>query len=211
LYLIRHLPPEFRGRSFVWMFTSGAGFKPELRMRVVFWCDRPVSDEEARRWLKDCPVDLALYNGIQAHYTAAPIIAGMADPVPVRLGLLEDFHDVVPVPELPKPVVLEAEVKPRKWADNDPADRRYALAALNSEAEQVKRVLPGKGQKDGRGRHHALFVGALRMRRFIRSGDLSCAEVTSDLIAAAQRAGLTDPWHELVRTVQNAITTAGAE
>src|SRR4051812_15475713 len=73
LWLIRHLPKEFAGKSFVWTFTAGAGFKAELRMRLWFWLDRAISEAEAKRWLAGYPVDPSLYRVVQPHYTAAPI------------------------------------------------------------------------------------------------------------------------------------------
>jgi hypothetical protein len=207
LHLIRHLPGTFAGRSCVWTYTSGAGFKPELRMRLWFWLDRPVSEAEAGRWLAGCPVDRSLYRIVQPHYTAAPILEGLPPPVPRRLGLLEAFADIMPVPELPEPKpAVPPEPPPRRREPGAEPGRRYALAALASEADRVARTTPGKGA--GHGRHAALFTGALRMRRFIDQGTLSCAEVTHDLISGALRAGLADSWNELHRTVANALTTA---
>jgi hypothetical protein len=208
LWLVSHLPKEFAGKSCVWTFTAGAGFKPELRMRLWFWLSRPVSEAEAGRWLRGYPVDTSLYRVVQPHYTAAPILEGVPPPVPQRIGLLEDFFDPVPVPEL-APEAKPGNAVPRRHEPGARPNRRYALAALASEAERVAQTAPGKGI--GHGRHAALFTGALKMSRFIHAGTLSCAEVTNDLITAAQLAGLTDPWFELVRTVSNAITTAGTE
>jgi hypothetical protein len=47
LWLIRHLPKEFAGKSFVWTFTAGAGFKAELRMRL--WWHRQVNEPNVER------------------------------------------------------------------------------------------------------------------------------------------------------------------
>jgi hypothetical protein len=207
LHLIRSLPPQFAGRAFFWSFTSTAGIKPGLRMRLAFWLERPVSEAEAGRWLKGCPVDLSLYRAVQPHYTAGPVFAGMADPLPQRCGFSEDFTDAVPVPELPEPAPApRPEPPPRRHQPDDGQERRYALAALVSEAGRLARTAPGQGV--GHGRHAALFTGALRMSRFITTGALSCAEVTHDLITAAQQAGLSDGWDELLRTVSNALTKA---
>jgi hypothetical protein len=203
LWLTRHLPKEFAGKSCVWTFTAGAGFKDELRMRLWFWLDRPVSESEARRWLAGYPVDPSLYRVVQPHYTAAPIITNLPPPVPQRIGLVEDFFDPVPVPELSEPTRPKPDTL-RRYEPGARPNRRYALAALASEAQEIARTNHG-------GRHAALFIGALKLSRFIHGGTLSCAEVTNDLINAAQLAGLSDDWFELVRTVQNALTTAGTE
>jgi hypothetical protein len=119
---------------------------------------------------------------VQPHYTAGPVFAGMADPLPQRCGFSEDFTDAVPVPELPEPAPPpRPEPAPRRHQPDDGQERRYALAALVSEAGRLARTAPGKGA--GHGRHAALFTGA-------------------------QQAGLSDGWDELLRTVSNALTKA---
>jgi hypothetical protein len=46
------LPREFARASCVVQLTSGAGLKPGIRCRLWYWLDRPVSDREAKQWLR---------------------------------------------------------------------------------------------------------------------------------------------------------------
>jgi hypothetical protein len=104
------LPPEFRSARCVVQLSSGAGIKPGLRVHLWFWLDRPISDAEAKRWLRGAPVDLAVFNPIQAHYVARPLFGdGVDDPCgDGRLAVLHGFAEVevpdLPDPERPRPV-----------------------------------------------------------------------------------------------------------
>jgi hypothetical protein len=78
-------------------------------MHIWFWFDRPISDAQLKAWGKSHNakmgqkiVDTALFNDVQAHYTAAPMFMGMADPFPVRSGLVRKRLDEV-VLQLPAP------------------------------------------------------------------------------------------------------------
>jgi hypothetical protein len=44
--------------------------------------------------------------------------------------------------------------------------------------------------------------------RFVAAGELSVPEATAALVDAARRAGLADPWPELVRHVANGFAVA---
>lgn len=64
------LPEPFRAAECFAQATSSAGIKPGTRMRLWFWCDRPVSDAEAAAWLHE--YDTAIYRPAQPIYCAAP-------------------------------------------------------------------------------------------------------------------------------------------
>lgn len=76
------LPDPFREAACLAQATSSAGTVPGSRLRLWFWCDRPVSDAEARAWLRPLrpEVDLAIYTPSQPIYCAAPVFEGLADP-----------------------------------------------------------------------------------------------------------------------------------
>jgi hypothetical protein len=99
----------------------------------------------------------------------------------------------VPVPALPEPE------RPRPLP---PAPRerrecsRYALAALADECRRVEGAAAGDSEKR---RHAELNRAAFKLARFIRAGELTAAEVVSDLITAARRTGLEDSDGELRR------------
>jgi hypothetical protein len=88
-HAISQLPAEFHDVDCWWQFSSSMGMKPGIRLHLWYWLDRPVSDQEAKAWLSDSPVDTSLYNPVQPHYVANPIFRdGIADPVTKRSGLL---------------------------------------------------------------------------------------------------------------------------
>ncbi|WP_197492317.1 DEAD/DEAH box helicase family protein [Phaeobacter gallaeciensis] len=88
-HVVSLLPPEFAGVAFAYQWSGSMGFKnDEIRLHLWFWLDNPVSDQEAKAWLQETPVDLSVFNAVQPHFTAAPILEnGVKDPVVKRLGL----------------------------------------------------------------------------------------------------------------------------
>ena len=110
-YLIRLLPAEFHGSSYHWQLSSraGVGDPAIVSLHLWFWLDRPIPDAELKAWGKwwnegegEDIIDLALFNDVQAHYTAAPTFVGMDDPFPVRSGLTRKATDEVDL-KLPRP------------------------------------------------------------------------------------------------------------
>ena len=97
-YLVSLLPPEFEYVSYHWQLSSSAGLKdPSVASaHIWFWLRTPIPDPELLRWAKKLKetngqktVDTALFQHVQAHYTAAPIFEGMPDPFPTRSGLIK--------------------------------------------------------------------------------------------------------------------------
>jgi hypothetical protein len=94
------MPAELRGVDVYWQLTSGAGFKPGIRLRLVFWCDRELTGAEMKRWLGRCPgVDASIYTANQPIYFAKPIFEGIDDPVPRRSGIRRGVRRLVSPPE----------------------------------------------------------------------------------------------------------------
>ena len=111
------LPAEFWSASCWAQLTAGAGIQRGGRCRLWFWCGRPVSDAECKRWLKGSPVDLSLYSAVQPHYCGRPIFDGCVDPAPLRSLVLAGEVDVVTVPPLPEPVrPAPAAAEPRSYS-----------------------------------------------------------------------------------------------
>ena len=97
------LPPEFQDVSCWWQFTSGAGIKPGIRMRLAYWLDRPLGGRDLKRWLPDKPVDQSVPNPVQPIYVGWPIFMAGRDPVPVRSGIFRAGRDTVAVPSVLEP------------------------------------------------------------------------------------------------------------
>jgi hypothetical protein len=95
--VFQRLPPEFWTADCVWQFTSGAGFKAGIRIRLYFWLSRPLTGAEMKAWLGSWDVvDPSIYVPTQPIYAAPPVFEGVADPVQQRSGMLYLLGPVVP-------------------------------------------------------------------------------------------------------------------
>ena len=107
-FAVNQLPKEFHDVQCWYQFSSNMGIKKDkIRLHLWYWLSRPCSDAEMKGWLQGSPVDLALFNPVQPHFSAKPIFLDEAvDPFPERSGLYKS-SDVaeVPVPELLIPLV----------------------------------------------------------------------------------------------------------
>lgn len=141
-WLINHLPEPFRNVSCVYKFSSsqsvpakiGEESKKTVSAHLWFWCDKPVADDEWKRYFKvhPCNVDKAVFTGVQPHFTARPLFQNMDDPLPNRCGLLKGDADTVTVPPMPAPEIR----KSGSISKNPPVikeeDRKQALTLLKS-------------------------------------------------------------------------------
>jgi hypothetical protein len=106
---IGQLPAAFHGAACWYQFTSSAGIKPGLRIRLGFWLDRPLGESELKGWLGQRPgLDRSVFRTSQPIYIAKPVLAGGAsDPLEGRCersGLIAGKIDPVVVPEISAPV-----------------------------------------------------------------------------------------------------------
>jgi hypothetical protein len=133
----RALPAPFRIARAVVQLSSKAGLLSEIRAHLWFWLDRPITDAEAKRWLKDTPVDVSIYQPVAIHYTSSPVFEGVDDPVFERIAILPG-RDEVAVPPLPEPARagrLASPLTPPHPGAAPPrggAAEAYALACLRS-------------------------------------------------------------------------------
>lgn len=103
-FIAEKLPECFAGISFHWQLSSSAGHPSHagvLKVHVWFWLATPYTSAQLRTWATDASLtaDRALFDPIQAHYTASPLFeAGVSDPVRVRSGFSEGpMGDHVPL------------------------------------------------------------------------------------------------------------------
>ena len=151
-------------------------------LRLGFWLDRPVGQAFLDRWLAGAPVDASVFRPVQPIYVAPPILKGVADPVPVRTGLLRGRDDTVAVPDLP-PVAPKI-ARPT----HSPDGRRYVSGGSRGPAARrlaglcraVERAQPGS-------RHHCLVWAAARAVEL--DDAMTRAEIAAALLAAARTAG----------------------
>ena len=95
------LPEQFQDVQCWYQFSASMGIKKgKIRLHLWFWLSRSCSDAEMKGWLQSAPVDLALFNPVQPHFTAKPILIGDAeDPMPERSGIYKPSDvDTVSVP-----------------------------------------------------------------------------------------------------------------
>ena len=159
-HVVELLPEEFHGVSVFWAFTSGHTFKPGIRIRLFYWLDRPLADEEMKIWLApliaEKVIDGSLFHPIQAIYTAAPIFVGMHDPLPRRFGTWTGHSDAVEVPVIEKPQ-RSCSAERHQGRAGATVEGMPRIARGSATRERRRRVLQA-GQKRGRvlyrrGRH----------------------------------------------------------
>ena len=115
-HAVSHLPEEFRSVQCWYQFSSSMGIKKDkIRLHLWYWLARPCSDEEMKGWLQESPVDLALFNPVQPHFTANPIFfEGALDPFPDRSGM----HQPSSLTEVTVPELIPTAVRKLKSAVN---------------------------------------------------------------------------------------------
>lgn len=102
-YAIGQLPTEFRGATAFFQFSSNAGLRGQtIKLHLWYWLDRPLSNDLLRSWSKSVNekcgtklIDPALYQAVQPHFIAAPILIGIDNPVTQRSGLLPKTNESV--------------------------------------------------------------------------------------------------------------------
>lgn len=83
------LPEAFHNVDYYWQLSASAGFAPGvLKVHVWFSLTEPATNRHLKVMLKQYApgVDAALFDAVQVHYIADPIIEGRPDPIPRRTG-----------------------------------------------------------------------------------------------------------------------------
>ncbi|HEU0215053.1 MAG TPA: hypothetical protein VFQ90_00210 [Stellaceae bacterium] len=146
-HLVSLLPEEFHGASCWWAFTGSMLIKPGLRMRLAFWSDRPLSDDELKAWLADAPVDHAIFHPIQAIYIAAPVFVGMPDLCPHRCGVWPGDRDAITPPAVIEPAKRQR--APRQPSDDVYTAHGEAVGAGGGDYDSYKAEIGDHAEGDG--------------------------------------------------------------
>ncbi len=148
------LPPEFAGASYCWQLSSSAG-KPGtegvLKAHLWFWLETPATSAQLKAWAGDLgvPVDTALFNPVQIHYTAAPAFEpGVDDPVATRSGFVQGLLGDAVALVLPEVEAVRDTPKPT---------RREVLRGAAAQ-DKVAQRLEVLGMVNGTGRGGELLV-----------------------------------------------------
>lgn len=176
------LPAAFHAAACIVQASASHGLRPDLRLRLWTWLDRPAWGRELKRWLRDTPADPSVFGAVQPIYSAAPVLApGMCDPLPARLLFMPGHPTVaVPSPETlaqpPRPIAPLPEMHTMQA-------HRYARAALEAATGRV--TIAAK-------RHPTLIAEARNLARFVNAGLLTAADMRAGLARAAEAAGKDD-------------------
>lgn len=179
------LPAELQGAACIVQASASHSFKPDLRLRLWLYLDRPVWGHELKRWLRGTPCDPSVFGAVQPIYTAAPMFAGgMADPLPTRLLVLPGRPVVtVPAPELLAPPPPK---RPASAAVTPPERAHaYVRASLVRAALRISTA-------QHPGRHPAIVSETARLARFVGPGLLSATVIADVVREAARMAGKND-------------------
>lgn len=143
------LPTPFRAASCYYKFSASQNVPKQIggapdsvvSVHLWFWCDRPVSDVEWKRYFSanPAPVDLALFSPVQIHYTARPLFEGMDDPLPSRSGVIHGDSDMVFVPEIPEAPASQYTKISREEPEVSAENREKALSLLLPYYKEGKR------------------------------------------------------------------------
>ena len=97
------LPPAFHDAECWWQLSSSAGFVDGmLKCHLAFWLTEPASNPHIKAVFKQqiTGIDPVLFDAVQIHYIAAPIIEGGHDPLPRRTGWRKGSDAAVTLPQL---------------------------------------------------------------------------------------------------------------
>ena len=195
------LPAAFHDVTLLVQATGSHAVVPGLHLRLWGWLSRPITNAEAKAWLKGAPVDHSVFNAAQLIYTAAPLFAaGMADPLPERIAVRFGRNDVVPVPDA-------AGLAPKRRSRPPPPPPGHVRAsayASNVLAQIATRIL---GAPVGT-RHTTIVIGSRRLAELEAAGLLGPDESEQLLIKAAKGAGLGDDGRDVAREIAGILRWA---
>jgi hypothetical protein len=174
------LPVPFHQAAVIVSATATHGIKSGARLRLWFWCDRPLTGAECKRWLAGAPVDQTVFGAAQAIYTAHPLFIGRADHLPHRLVML----DGEPVVETPSAAALAPPIRQPVEFD-PPRSERDALGRL---AGLIRTV---RGASEGQ-RHPTLFWAACRAGELVAEGAIGPEAAAAALVQSAMDGGGRD-------------------
>jgi hypothetical protein len=189
--LRRALPPAFWPARCVAQLSSTAGRDPAVvKAHAWFWCDRPLTDEQAKAILKGAAVDTSILHAVGLHYTAAPVVeSGAEDPCVLgRLAVVPGFA-MVRVPALPSPVMRQGLVGATIAASYLPPARGLTFRSTRAERYMLACLQCLAAAREGT-RHNTCLAVACRLFELCRAGQLDPEATVVRLIRIALGTGL---------------------
>jgi hypothetical protein len=183
------LPACFQDVRCFWQLSSSAGFeRGVLKAHLFYWLTEPLIDVVLKKTLKQhAPgiADLSVYQGVQPHYVASPIIEGGADPIPRRFGWIKGDEDAVTLPALSPDETQQSGTS-----------RTFSGGASYAGTDPLERLGDGPGLD---GFHlplrSACWAYAARARRFGDRDDTAFIDILTTAIKAAPRRQDRDVTH----------------
>ena len=132
-FISTSLPAEFQGAGYHWQLSNSAGHESKadkLHAHLWFWLEHALTSAQLKAWAKATALaaDLALFNPVQVHYTAAPVFEqGIVNPYTTRSGYVSGLaNDAVvidvSVELLAAQTMAYALERPRQASDADSDD-----------------------------------------------------------------------------------------
>jgi hypothetical protein len=182
---VARLPGAFRGACCIVQASGSHGIKPDIRLRLWYWLNRPATGGELKRWLRNAPADPSVFGAAQPIYTAAPVfVPGIRDHLPQRIVELPG-KPVVAVPSLEEPKA------PARPATHDRTGLRQGSARADLYVRGALRRAANRIAGADR-RHPAILSEACGLARLVHAGLLTKSAMKSVLWQAAQKAGKVD-------------------
>lgn len=198
---VKCLPEPFQNAAFAYQWSSSTGIKdPHLvKVHLWFWLTEPVTSEylatRARheKW-SDRHIDCALFNAVQAHYTAAPLFIGARDPLQgQRTGIMRmpGWTDTVALhgwnPPAPKPAQTyqaPADIATRlRWdAAYKARFEKWMQGVLDKSYSEIGSATSGT-------RNGTIFVNSIWLGRLVAGGVLDEWQARQHLESAASVCG----------------------
>ena len=200
-YAMGKLPRIFGQTACIAQASAQHGIKPDIRLRLWYWCDRPMGGDELKRWLKDTPCDMSVFNPAQPIYTAFPLFAsGRPDHLRERLLYLDGLEWLrCPSPEelAPPPRATVETIRPACVAGSARA-QLYVDAAIASVQDRIRSASL---------RHPTILQEACSLARLVHSGLMTTTELHNAMWKAAAAAGKDDQ-KEVARIVTFAMANS---
>ncbi len=182
-YITSKMPACFKGVSVVAQLTSSEGVESTdgstMRVRLWYWCRKPVRRESVRAALAGCDFacDLSIYNTAQPVYVCSPKFDNMVDPIDERFFIV--------------PGEIAEEVDNSNWPDEPDAKddddltdesmaKLYAKVSPNQTeiSESIARIL----QQHTKSSRHNHAIGAVTELRIKGADRETCALVAAEII-----------------------------
>jgi hypothetical protein len=196
LHVIPRLPAAFHHARCIVQASANHGRKSDIRLRLWYWLDRPVSGDELRRWFAGTSgVDPVVFSPAFIIYTARPLfLDGALDPCPQRLAELPGAA-CVSVPSVhalaePKAVALPA------VANGGPVPDGISHKFINAVLNRVRRA--AEGQK-----HNALLRAAISLGGVLDQLGITDAQAEQWLIDALPNT--VRDWEAARKTIRDGL------